>query len=283
MEKVIGFKALFTRINFNGATFCYNSDMYEWRLYIDESGDHTYKHIANLDTRYLGLTGVLIRTEFYDKHIRPDLEVLKRKFFRYDPDNPPILVRSYIKHRKRWFYVLQDEALNSQWEEGFLNFISGLRANTQIFTVVMDKKEHIEKYPVRTFDPYVYSLAVLLNRVRGFLVQKGEYADIIAESRGKVEDQQIMKAYRELRETGSYYGDTGEYYQKAYPEKELIIKRKDNNVAGLQLADVMAFGQKVQTVLDYKKPFSRPLGDFTKKLNDVADKMVNRYGRYLLE
>lgn len=257
--------------------------MYEWRLYIDESGDHTYKHLDNLDTRYLGLTGVLIRTEFYDKHVQPDLEVLKRKFFRYDPDNPPILVRSAIKHRKRWFYVLQDEALNNRWEEELLNFISGLKGNAMVFTVVMDKKKHVDDYPTRTFDPYVYSLAVLLNRVRGFLVQKTEHADIIAESRGRVEDRQIMKAYVDLREVGSYYGNTGEYYQKAYPEKELIVRRKDNNVAGLQLADVIAFGQKVQTVLAYNRPFSRPLGDFTKQLNDVVDKMVNRYGRYLLE
>ena len=100
--------------------------MLKHRLYIDESGDHTYKHIDNLDTRYLGLTGVLILKEPYDKQIQPGLEALKRQFFKYDPDNPPILVRSDIKHRKRWFYVLQDEALNKRWEEGLLGFINEL-------------------------------------------------------------------------------------------------------------------------------------------------------------
>jgi hypothetical protein len=147
--------------------------MHEWRLYIDESGDHTYKHVDNPDVRYLGLTGVLIRKKFYDEHVQPDLEALKRRFFRYDPDNPPILVRSDIKHRKRWFYVLQDKALNERWEEELLSFISGLVSYAKVFTVVMDKKKHLEDYPHRTFDPYVYSLAVLLNRVRGFLVKKG--------------------------------------------------------------------------------------------------------------
>ncbi len=259
------------------------NDMQKWRLYIDESGDHTYKHIDNLDTRYLGLTGVLIIKEYYDKHIQPKLENLKHRFFKYDPDDPPILIRSAIKHRKRWFYVLQDEELNGKWEEELLNFIGDLNDYAQVFTVVIDKKKHLDNYPSHTFDPYAYSLSVLLNRIRGFLVKNGEQADIIAESRGKVEDQQIKKAYLDLRKIGSYYGNTGEYYKKAYPKEELVIKRKDNNVAGLQIADVFAFGQKIQTILDNNKPFSRPLGSFTKRLNDVVDKMVNRYGRYLLE
>ena len=256
--------------------------MYKWRLYIDESGDHTYKHTDDLDVRYLGLTGILILKEYYDTHVQPNLESLKRQIFKYDPDDPPILVRSAIIHHKKWFYVLQNEELNKQWEEELLTLIDNLKSYAYVFTVVIDKKQHLNDYPANAFDPYAYSLSVLLNR-RGLLVTKGEQADIIAESRGKVEDQQIMKAYRVLRNIGSFYGSTGEYYKKAYPEEKLIIKRKDNNVAGLQIADIIAYGQKVQTILDNNKPFSRPLSGFTKQFNDVASKMVNQYGRYLLE
>lgn len=256
--------------------------MAQWRMYIDESGDHTYKHTANLDIRYLGLTGVLIIKDYYDTHIQPELENLKHRIFKYDPDDPPILVRSMIKNRKSWFYVLQDSNLNKQWEDEIINFIQGLKRYMQVFTVVIDKKEHLKSYPVQTFDPYAYSLSVLLNRSRGFLVKKNEEADILVESRGKVEDQQIMKAYVELRATGSFYGD-GAYYKKAYPAKILMLKRKETNIAGLQLADIIAFGQKVQTVLENNRPFTRPLSGFTKRLNKVVSPMVNQYGRYLLE
>lgn len=257
--------------------------MHKWRLYIDESGDHTYKHIDNPDSRYLGLTGILILKEQYDKHIQPDLEALKRKIFRYDPDNPPILVRSDIIHRKRWFYVLQNDALNKQWEDELLNFVKGLKGYAQVFTVVIDKKKHLEDYPNQAFDPYAYSLAVLLNRVRGFLVQKKEQADIIAEARGGVEDQQIMKTYVDLVTKGSYFGKTGDYYRQAYPENKLVVRRKDTNIAGLQLADVIAYGQKAQTILESDRPLPRPLTGFAKELNDVVDTLVNRYGRYFLE
>jgi hypothetical protein len=251
-------------------------------MYIDESGDHTYKHTDNLDTRYLGLTGVLILKDYYDKYVRSELEELKRRIFKYDPDDPPILVRSMIKNRKRWFYVLQDEALNKQWEEKLIDFIQGLKRYMQVFTVVIDKKEHSRNYPVRTFDPYAYSLSVLLNRSRGFLVKMHGQADILVESRGKVEDQQIMNAYASLRITGSLYGD-GDYYKKAYPVETLTLKRKDTNIAGLQLADIIAFGQKVQTVLENNKPYTRHLSGFTKRLNNAVNPMVNQYGRYLLE
>lgn len=253
----------------------------KYRLYIDESGDHTYRHLDDADTRYLGLTGVLIEKEYYQLHAQPLLEELKRQIFRYDIDSPPLLVRSLIKHRKQWFYVLQDRELNEKWEKGLLDYINGLKGHTNIFTVVMDKKEHLKNYPRQTFDPYSYSLHVLLNRVRGLLTKLGEQADVMVEARGGTEDKQIMAAYHELRKQGSYYGDS-EHYLKAYPEEDLRIRRKDNNIAGLQIADVLAYGQKVQTVLESKRPFSRELGDFEALLNESANKMVNAYGRYLL-
>jgi hypothetical protein len=253
----------------------------KYRLYIDESGDHTYKHLDEADTRYLGLTGVLIEKDFYSVYAQPELENLKRRCFRYDPDIPPILVRSLIKHRKQWFYVLQDKALNEKWEAELLSYINGITRHTNVFTVVIDKKEHLVKYPNQTFDPYSYSLHVLLNRVRGLLVVRREKADIMVESRGGVEDKQINNAYIELRTQGSYYGD-GNYYCEAYPEDELLIKRKDNNITGLQIADLLAYGQKAKTVLESKKPFTHALGNFEADLNKVADIMVNRFGRYLL-
>ena len=110
-----------------------------YRLYIDESGDHTYKHLDNLDTRYLGLTGVLFNKRHYDINVQPELEKLKQRIFKYDPDDPPILVRSIIIHRKRWFYVLQDSDLNKEWEEGIISFLKNLEGHAWIFSVVIDK------------------------------------------------------------------------------------------------------------------------------------------------
>ena len=68
-----------------------------------------------------------------------------------------------------------------------------------MFTVVIDKWAHKEAYPIGTFDPYHYSLAVLLNRIRGYLNIQHAQADVMAEGRDKREDAGLIKAYRDLR------------------------------------------------------------------------------------
>lgn len=258
--------------------------MVDYRLYIDESGDHTYKHLDNDYQRYLGITGVLVPKARYLAVAQPSLEELKKSVFRYDPDAPPILTRSLIRSRKRWFYVLQDDELNKRWEDELVEYLRTIRPFTRVFTVVIDKKVHLENYPYQTFDPYVYSLATLLNRVRGFLYSRGSpsVADVLAESRGKVEDEAIKGAYRTLRSIGSTYGD-GPYYAEYYPDDELVVKRKDQNIAGLQIADLLAFCQKVLTIRESDKPYPGTESAYTQRINQEVSPMVNQYGRYMLE
>ena len=255
--------------------------MRDYRLYIDESGDHRYKQLDDLDSRYLGLTGVLIDRTYYDAVVPVAVEALKRKHFTYDIDNPPILVRSRIRWRKHAFGVLKDPARNAAWESDLLAFFGVIKA--QIFTVVMDKKQHIEKYPLHTFDPYVYCLAVLLWRIRGYFTVHGGRADILAEARGKNEDNQIQTAYAYLQEHGYVGYGTPEGYSAAFPDGRIVFRKKEHNIAGLQVADLIAFGQKGQALEEAGKPLARPLSPFTKCLNKVVGRMVNRYGRYVLD
>lgn len=255
--------------------------MAEYRLYIDESGDHTYRQLGDPHSRYLGLTGVLLLKKYYDDNVPDQVEALKRKHLRYDPDRPPILVRSHIRYRKYAFGILQDPERNQAWEADVLSLFRKLKG--QIFTVVIDKKVHREAYPVQTFDPYVYCLAVLLWRVRGYLRQYGGDCDVLAESRGKVEDAQIQDAYKHLRNYGWTEWGTAEGYTAAFPDDAILFRKKEHNVAGLQIADLVAYGQKAQTIAENNKPLPRELSQFTAELNRVAGRLVNRYGRYLLE
>lgn len=69
--------------------FLYNFYMSRiFRLYIDESGDHTYKKIEDINQRYLSLTGCIIDSEVYRKQIQPEFELLKQKHFPHSPDDP---------------------------------------------------------------------------------------------------------------------------------------------------------------------------------------------------
>jgi hypothetical protein len=255
--------------------------MVSHRLYIDETGDHRYKQLDKLESRYLGLTGLLFNKEYYNKKVPQALETLKKKFFKYDPDTPPILVRNWIVYRKHAFGVLVNENLRKEWEKELLKLFDSLEV--EIFTIVIDKKAHKENYPLETFDAYVYSLAVLLWRVRGYLNYYGLHADIMAEARGKVEDGKIQGAYGLIRQNGFTNYGTAEGYCKAFPDDEIMFRTKIHNVAGLQLADLAAYGQKVKTIAEGKKPYHKPASDFTNRLNEVIEPKVNKYGRYLLE
>jgi len=50
-----------------------------YRVYIDESGDHTYRNVEDLSRRYLGLTGLVIKKTDYNPSIPNSLEALKEE------------------------------------------------------------------------------------------------------------------------------------------------------------------------------------------------------------
>ncbi len=260
----------------------------EYRLYIDESGDHTYHRLNDLSRRYLGLTGVIIERRAYDLIFQPYLEGLKVFYFHQDTDRPVILHRDDIRSFDGSFKVLLDTEVRETWENSILNYFANLRNHAQIFTVVIDKKQHKAKYPNETFDPYHYSLEVLLWRVRGYLVPSrpvAKQADIISESRNPNLDFRLKEVYRELRTTGptnKQFG-TPEGYKEAYPASELYVQKKIANVAGLQIADLVATGQKLETLERENKPLPSKITRFTRKLNGTIDPMINRWGRYLVK
>ena len=256
--------------------------MHDFRVYIDESGDHTYKQLTDLSRRYLGLTAIVFRKTYYDDNVVQGLEDLKRVHFSYDPDKPPILTRSHIIHRKRWFGVLNDRSKDRAWRADLVSFMRALQM--QVFTVVIDKRRHVTRFPNDPFDAYHYCLAVLLNRIRGYLgvTARNSTADIVAEARGKKEDGQLQSAYDAMRSRGSGEA-TGADYRLRFPEGELIILRKDLNIAGLQVSDLLAYGLKQEVVIRASRPINRQISRLTTELNDAVDSKINRWGRYLLE
>ena len=50
--------------------------MQGYRVYIDESGDHTYRNLGDLSARYLGLTGIVCGRSYYESSLAPALEQL---------------------------------------------------------------------------------------------------------------------------------------------------------------------------------------------------------------
>ena len=247
------------------------------RVYIDESGDHTYRDTENLSTRYLALTGVVVDRAHYDESIVPTLNALKRKHFVGDS---VILHREDILRRKGWFRVLLDPARAAAWDDDLVEFVGDLRA--QLFTVVIDKGAHRQAYGSVAFHPYHYALEALLWSIRGYLRSRGAQADVFAEARGKREDAELMLAYRELCTRGTSYG-SAEAYRTAFPGDELSVHRKARNIVGLQIADLLVADQKIDIAIRLGKPTAKRHSPFAERIIAASSHMINQDGRVWLD
>lgn len=232
-----------------------------FRIYIDESGDHTYNDLDNPAKRYLCLTGCFLEVSEVPK-LQEDLTLIKRKHFKFDPDESLIFHRSKIINRQGPFYVLQD----SQKEEVFNNDLLGFLSvsNYRIIAVVIDKKTHSERYGDFAYHPYHYCLAAILERYCGYLNFHRAVGDVLAESRGGQEDQQLKEAYRRIYRSGTNMRGP-EFFQSALTTGEIKLKLKAVDIAGLQLADMLAYPVR-QEILIEKWIIPDPGDNFGRKI-----------------
>ncbi len=87
----------------------------------------------------------------------------------------------------------------------------------------------------------------MLDRYSGWLNYRNATGDVMAETRGRREDQQLAQAYLRTYESGTLLFPAS-HHQRALSSKEIKIKPKCANIAGLQLADILAHPVK-QTIL----------------------------------
>lgn len=245
-----------------------------YRLYIDESGNHDLRSADSPNERFLGLTGVIVEVSHIVERIQPDMEQLKRKFFLYDPDSPFCFHRKDIIKRTKEFHVLNDHEKSMDFSSTLLTLLESWEY--KVICVVIDKLVHREQYGVWHYHPYHYCLAVMLERYAMFLKQEKSRGDVMAEQRGGREDIKLKDSYERLFRTGSEYV-SADLFSEVLTSKQLKVKPKTANVAGLQLADFLAHPAR-QQVLFEKGLIPEPGDVFGKKIWEILDK--NKYRRH---
>ena len=207
-----------------------------YRLYVDESGDHAYKLLDQPPHRYLALLGVWFRQQDDYVAFADSLEHFKRGIFGPRPDKPVVLHRSDIVNRKGAFGILQDPEQAAAFDTGLVEVIQAARF--RLICVIIDKRGHLNRY-ASPFHPYHYCMAAMLDRYSGWLNYKNAVGDVLAESRGGEEDQQLKQAYTRVYQSGTLMFGWA-HHQRALTSKDLKLRGKRDNLAGLQLADVLA-------------------------------------------
>lgn len=257
-----------------------------YRLYLDESGDHSSSDPQEIGKRYLGLVGVVFRRDAYDE-FRTQFEELKRRHLNYDIDDPPIFHREDVVHKRGKFHVLSEETKCQAFDDDLIGVIQA--AQFRLIAVVIDKVEHGKKKYRRLKHPYHYCMQAILERYCGWLRLTGNRGDVMAESRGAKEDRALKEAYEAVYNRGTYYLLRDDA-QKTLTSKHAKIKPKVLNICGLQLADLLAHPITRDVLLAYGRipdrgsSFADRISEivYSKYNRQVYQDRINGYGRIIL-
>ena len=260
----------------------------DYRLYIDESGDHAYKHLDVPSTRYLALLGVWFKRVNDYVTFADDLERLKRDFWGPRPDSPVILHREDMINTRGPFEIFRDLPLRQRFNARLLDLVDAARFT--MIVVIIDKQRHARGY-ARPDHPYHYCLAAMLDRYCGWLNYYKSRGDVMAEARGKKEDRLLAEEYRRIYTKGTrMFTNPKEHHQKALTSAAIKLRLKRDNVAGLQLADLLAHPVRQQAlreeglIADSGEAFGKQIYAAVEgKFNmNYADGRVKGYGKVWL-
>jgi len=218
-----------------------------YRIYIDEVGNHDLTHADDLNQRFLSLTGVILESQYTLSILQPEIMQIKRDFFQRDPDEPIIFHRKELVNKKPPFHFLRNSEVEQRFNTTLLTALAGW--DYKVITVVVDKKAHRDQYQTWRYHPYHYCMAVLLERFVLFLYYGNHRGDVLVEKRGGKEDGKLNDSYARLYEQGTDHVPK-ERWQQCLTSKELKMKNKSANIAGLQLADLIAHPSRREILIE---------------------------------
>lgn len=225
--------------------------------------------------RYLGLIGCWFKTnpDYLDFH--KSLEDFKQRHIPHNPDEPIILHRKEIINCSGPFWRLRDEVKREAFNSDLLTTIEA--AEFKLVVVVIDKLELRRRYP-DPFHPYHMALGFMLQRYCGYLNHVNRHGDVMAESRGRREDSLLKNAYDHIYVHGDRY-HRASFFQQVLTSKHIKLKKKSANIAGLQLADLLAYPSRQEILVEISR-IEEPRDVFGMKL---IESVKTKYNRHLFD
>lgn len=241
----------------------------KYHLYIDEVGNSDLASSIDPNHRYLSLTGVILEIEYDSAVVTPSIEGLKRTYFDSSSNTPIILHRKELMNKNYPFESLRDPRTERSFNKNLLDLLHSL--DYALITVIVDKLEHNKRYHKWHFDPYHYCLTAIIERYVHWLQKLQAEGDVIAESRGKQDDLRLKASFERIYTGGTDFVESS-VFTSHLTSKQLKMKTQKTNVAGLQLADLIAhpsfrgalarkehrplpdtFGGKIEEILESSK------------------------------
>ncbi|MBL7076822.1 MAG: DUF3800 domain-containing protein [Kiritimatiellae bacterium] len=204
----------------------------EYIAFFDECGDHTLELIDKDFPLFLLATIVVRRTDYVDQII-PALARLKLKYWVHEGVN---LHSRDIRKAKGPFGFLQVPD-NRKAFMGELSDLMRVFPYT-LFVSAVRKDEHRDRYGTDAVNPYDLALEFTMERLIHFIEDNRlSELPIVAEARGKAEDKDLERCFFRIMTEGTDC-IRGDRFKKV--ECPLVFRRKFDNIAGIQLADLCA-------------------------------------------
>jgi hypothetical protein len=118
-------------------------------------------------------------------------------------------------------------------------------------------------------------LGFLLQRYAGYLNHINRVGDVLAEARGGEEDLLLKESYSRVYDRGIWDITSANTFQSALTSRELKLKSKPANIAGLQLADLLGHPTKMWVLKEYGL-YTEPLAPFCEKIMPIVETKFNR-------
>jgi len=202
-------------------------------LFLDESGHHGLKKI-NQEYPIFLLACCIFEEAYYEEFFINKVKELKIKHF----DDPDIIFHSRdIRKWQNQFKCLGDINKRSDFYKDLDNLIKS--SKFEVIASAINKDKLIQLYGPRADNPYNISLSFILERSIFYTDNIGcNSIAIIAESRGKKEDNLLFTQYQLILSNGTKY-ITSERFKNKIRSFSFIDKSKNN--IGTQIADLVSY------------------------------------------
>ncbi len=205
----------------------------DYIVFVDESGSPTLRPL-DPDYPIFVLVFCIVEKTAYAERLQPAMKKLKFEFFGHDM----VALHAHdIRKPKGEFGFLTDAVLRARFLARLDELVSA--AEIDLVVHIIDKPKLIARY-AKPFDPYNIALRMCLEQLALFLREKGQtgrLTHIIAESRGRKEDQQLELEFRRIIDPNHNWGIADKFRVNETPFDLRFVEKKINS-AGLQLADL---------------------------------------------
>lgn len=200
----------------------------DYVVYVDESGDHSLTSIDK-DYSVFVLALCVFHKRHYAEKIVPAIEKLKFNYFGHDS---VVLHENEIRKQKGVFRFLT----HLPTRNAFMADLSSVMdtSNFVLISCVVDKVR-MQGLSESATNPYHIALGLCLEALRSFVAEKKQdrvKTHVVVECRGKKEDAELELEFRRICD--------GDNPGKRTLPFDVVFADKKTNLAGLQLADLVA-------------------------------------------